>query len=109
MPMLHEIANGNPGTYRSAEIQNRMGQVEVLDKISTQVDVLLSRCLIGYCKEKNLERITLSDIRRWSSTNWKKAFGINIYELNDSRFLFEFLNRNMAEQRNGMISFRGMG
>ncbi|KAH0776378.1 hypothetical protein KY290_007789 [Solanum tuberosum] len=75
-----------------------MGKVEVLDKISTQEGDLLSRCLVGYCSEKPKERTTLADIRRWSSTNWKKAFGINIYELNDEKFLFEFPNRNMAEQ-----------
>ncbi|KAG5621166.1 hypothetical protein H5410_006384 [Solanum commersonii] len=83
---------------RSAEVKSIMGKVEVLDKISTQEGDLLSRCLVGYCSKKPKERTTLADIRRWSSTNWKKAFGINIYELNDEKFLFEFPNRNMAEQ-----------
>ncbi|KAG5585872.1 hypothetical protein H5410_046306 [Solanum commersonii] len=87
-----------PRNLCSAEVKSIMGKVEVLDKISTQEGDLLSRCLVGYCSEKPKEKTTLADIRRWSSTNWKKAFGVNIYELNDEKFLFQFPNRNMAEQ-----------
>ncbi|KAF3643459.1 hypothetical protein FXO37_21978 [Capsicum annuum] len=39
-----------------------------------------------------------SEVRRWSSLSWKKAFGVNIYEMNGGKFLFEFPNKNMAEQ-----------
>ncbi|KAG5619477.1 hypothetical protein H5410_019301 [Solanum commersonii] len=58
---------------RNAEIKNMRGTVEILDKIGAQEGDLLSRCL-------------------------KNVFRMNIYELNDERFLFEFPNKNMAEQ-----------
>lgn len=59
----------------SIEVKSIISKVEVLDKISTQEGDLLSRCLVGFCNEKPKERTTLADIRRWWSTNWKKAFG----------------------------------
>ncbi|KAG5568655.1 hypothetical protein H5410_064335 [Solanum commersonii] len=59
-----------------------------------QEDSLLKRCVVGYCGEELKEKPTLADIRRWSSTNGKKAYGVNI---GDS-FLLEFPNRRMAEQ-----------
>ncbi|PHU14270.1 hypothetical protein BC332_15475 [Capsicum chinense] len=37
-------------------------------------------------------------IRRWSSLSWKKAFGVNTYEINGGKFLFEFPNNNMAKR-----------
>ncbi|WMV30144.1 hypothetical protein MTR67_023538 [Solanum verrucosum] len=48
-------------------------------------------------QQSKKEKPTLVDIRSWSSTNWKKVFGVNIYELNSEMFLFEFPNRYMAE------------
>ncbi|KAH0738018.1 hypothetical protein KY290_036723 [Solanum tuberosum] len=59
---------------------------------------LLKRCLVGHLEGGNKERRTLSEVRRWSSLLWKKAFGVNIYEMYGGKFLFEFPNRNMAEQ-----------
>ncbi|WMV33326.1 hypothetical protein MTR67_026711 [Solanum verrucosum] len=66
--------------------------------MDNQEDSLLKRCVIGSCGEELKEKPTLADIRRWSSTNWKKAFGGNIYKLNGNAFLFEFPNKHMAEQ-----------
>ncbi|KAG5591119.1 hypothetical protein H5410_041633 [Solanum commersonii] len=74
------------------------GMVEILDKIGAHEGDLLSRCLVGFCSEKPAERPTLADLKRLSSSNWKNVFSINIYELNDKKFLFEFPYRNMAEQ-----------
>ncbi|KAH0652557.1 hypothetical protein KY285_030095 [Solanum tuberosum] len=48
-----------------------------------------------WCDEK--ETPTLSDIRRWVISSRKKAFGINIYEMGGSSFLFEFPNKHVAE------------
>lgn len=60
-------------------------------KIDDQV--VLGRCILGSFDKAKAENHTLSD-----SSVWKKAFGINIYEMLDRCFLFEFPNRYMAEQ-----------
>lgn len=52
------------------------GTVEILDKIGVQEGDLLSRCLVGFYREKSTERQTLANIRRWSSSNWKNVFGM---------------------------------
>lgn len=44
------------------------------------------------------ERPTLTVVRKWASSTWKKAFGVNIYEMAEHIFLFEFPNKHMAEQ-----------
>ncbi|KAG5620116.1 hypothetical protein H5410_005334, partial [Solanum commersonii] len=59
---------------------------------------LLGRCLVGYLEKASKEKPSLSEIRRWSFYEWKKAFGVNIYELYGDMFLFEFPNKFMAEQ-----------
>ncbi|PHT70574.1 hypothetical protein T459_25678 [Capsicum annuum] len=82
----------------TAEINSKRGTPEVLEKTDAQEDELLRRCLVGYCSEESKERPTLGDIRRWSTTTWKKVFRVNIYELYSEMFLFEFPNRYMAEQ-----------
>lgn len=64
--------------------------------MNIQEEVLLKRCLIGYCSEEKKEKPTLADIKKWVSANWKNVFGV-IYKLNEI-FLFEFPNRYMAEQ-----------
>ncbi|KAH0735084.1 hypothetical protein KY285_010791 [Solanum tuberosum] len=44
------------------------------------------------------ERPTLTAVRKWASSTWKKAFGVDIYEMAGHIFLFEFPNKHMAEQ-----------
>ncbi|KAG5595242.1 hypothetical protein H5410_036474 [Solanum commersonii] len=85
-------------SLRTAEINSKKGIVEVLDKMDAQEDGLLGRCLVGYCREESKKGPTLAEIRRWSTITWKKVFGLNIYELYDEMFLFEFPNRYMVEQ-----------
>ncbi|KAF3644527.1 hypothetical protein FXO37_21415 [Capsicum annuum] len=57
---------------------------------------LLGRCVIGSFSDFTDELPTLSEVRKWAFVIWKKVFGINIYEMVGSSFLFEFPNRNMA-------------
>ncbi|KAF3652347.1 hypothetical protein FXO37_17559 [Capsicum annuum] len=59
---------------------------------------LVGRCIFGSFGKNKAENPTLSDVRCWTSTVWKKVFGVNIYEMMDGCFLFEFANRYMAEQ-----------
>uniref|UniRef100_A0A0V0IP25 Putative ovule protein n=1 Tax=Solanum chacoense TaxID=4108 RepID=A0A0V0IP25_SOLCH len=47
---------------------------------------LLKRCLVGHLEGGNKEKRTLSEVRRWSSLLWKKAFGVNIYEMYGGKF-----------------------
>ncbi|WMV09785.1 hypothetical protein MTR67_003170 [Solanum verrucosum] len=94
---LYKRVNGSQ-TLCTVEIKSRIGNIKVTDRINDQEDSLLKRCVVGYCREELKEKPTLADIRRWSSTNWKKAFGVNIYEFNGDSFLFEFPNKHMAEQ-----------
>ncbi|KAH0730739.1 hypothetical protein KY289_001927 [Solanum tuberosum] len=83
---------------KRAEINSSKGGIQITKSVNIQEEDLLKRCLIGYCSEDLKEKPTLADIRKWVSANWKKVFGVNIYELNRETFLFEFPNRYMAEQ-----------
>lgn len=59
---------------------------------------LMSRCVVGYFRKEANERPTLADIKRWASASWRKAFGVNVYDMARNLYLFEFPNRYMAEQ-----------
>ena len=59
---------------------------------------LHKRCLVASFEEGEIEIPSLSYIKKWSSVSWKVVFGINIYEMSKKMFLFEFPNRNIAEQ-----------
>lgn len=59
---------------------------------------ILGRCIFGSFDMTKSDIPTLLDVRRSSSTVWKKAFEVNIYEMMGACFLFEFPDRNMAEQ-----------
>lgn len=70
----------------------------------------MSRCLVGYVEKASREEPSLSKIRRWSSSEWKKTFGVNIYELYGDMFLFEFPNKFMVEQtRQGQWKWKNLG
>lgn len=73
-------------------------ETEETSSSDKQEDGLLGRCPVGYLEKDIKEKPSLSEIRRWSSSEWKKAFGVNIYELYGDMFLFEFPNKFMAEQ-----------
>jgi len=85
-------------SIREAETNSLEENIEVLSQMESHENGLLKRCLVGHLEGGNKERRTLSEVRRWSSLLWKKAFGVNIYEMYGGKFLFEFPNRNMAEQ-----------
>lgn len=59
---------------------------------------LFKRCIVGSFDEGETQLPSLSDIWRWIAVCWKGVFGINIYEMANNMFLFEFTNRHMAEQ-----------
>lgn len=53
-------------------------ETEEASSSDKQEDGLLGRCLVGYLEKDIKEKPSLSEIRRWSSSEWKKAFGVNI-------------------------------
>jgi len=79
-------------------LTKRHRETEMASKLDKQEDGLLSRCLVGHLEKASKASPSLSEIRRWSSSEWKKTFGVNIYELYGNMFLFEFPNKFMAEQ-----------
>ncbi|PHU09305.1 hypothetical protein BC332_21165 [Capsicum chinense] len=54
------------------------------------------RSIIGFFERS--ETPTPADVKRWATLTWKKAFGVNVYEMIGHLFLFEFPNRHIAEQ-----------
>ncbi|PHU04660.1 hypothetical protein BC332_25482 [Capsicum chinense] len=48
--------------------------------------------------ERRAESPILADVRRWASSIWKEAFGVNIYEVAGHIFLFEFPNKHMRSK-----------
>lgn len=82
--------------YEAPTAKDKKTESEAIVKSREQG--LLGRCIVGFFDKKNAERPTLSDVRQWSTTVWKKAFGVNIFEMMDGHSLFEFPNRYMAEQ-----------
>ncbi|XP_019247268.1 PREDICTED: uncharacterized protein LOC109226839 [Nicotiana attenuata] len=58
---------------------------------------LLGRCIVGKFPDSLKEIPTLNDVRRWVASVWKSAHGVNVYEMNDSFFLFEMPTRKAAE------------
>ncbi|KAF3659001.1 hypothetical protein FXO38_12893 [Capsicum annuum] len=54
------------------------------------------RSIIGFFERS--ETPTPADVKRWATLTWKKAFGVNVYEMTGHLFLFEFPNRHIAEQ-----------
>lgn len=58
---------------------------------------LLGRCIIGRFHDSLQKIPTLNDVRRWIITVWKAAQGVNVYEMNDSFFLFELPTRKVVE------------
>ncbi|WMV13602.1 hypothetical protein MTR67_006987 [Solanum verrucosum] len=51
-------------------------ETKVANTADRQKDGLLKRCLVGYLAKAIKEKPSLSEIRRWSSSEWKKTFGV---------------------------------
>ncbi|WMV49675.1 hypothetical protein MTR67_043060 [Solanum verrucosum] len=69
------------------------GIISINDSLINQNGVL-KRSLLGAFNAD----ATLSEVRRWSNTNWRQAHGLNIYEMGNGLFLFEFTSKLIAEQ-----------
>lgn len=60
-----------------AEITYKEGNIEIVSQDDSKDNGLL-RCLIGQLEGAKKEKPSLTEIGRWSSLLWKKAFGVNI-------------------------------
>lgn len=85
-------------SIREAESLSKENAIEVRAITKKPEIGSLSRSLVGWSEVDIKEKPTLADIRIWSSAVWKNTIGLNIYEFNENRFLFEFPNKFMAEQ-----------
>uniref|UniRef100_M1DTT7 DUF4283 domain-containing protein n=1 Tax=Solanum tuberosum TaxID=4113 RepID=M1DTT7_SOLTU len=59
---------------------------------------VLKRSLVGAFEPRAGETVTLSEIRGWANRLWKQTHSLNIYEMGNDFFLFEFALRVTAEQ-----------
>lgn len=90
-------------------MRSNKGRIEIVEISDPQGERLLTRCLVGSVEQDCKEKPTLPDIRKWSNLAWKNTLGVNIYEMYDENFLFEFPNKHMAEQvLKGQWSWRNM-
>ena len=80
------------------EISYSEGNLQVTETPGARDTGLFKRCIVSSLNEGETQLPSLSDIRRWIVVSWNRVFGINIYEMVNNMFLFEFPNRNMAEQ-----------
>lgn len=58
---------------------------------------LLGRCIVRKVEIPSQETPTLNDIWRWARNTWKSTHGVNVFEMNDSQFLFELSSMRDAE------------
>lgn len=42
---------------------------------------LLNRCVVGHFDKEIQEKPMLADIRKWTSTNWRAFFKVNIFKM----------------------------
>ncbi|KAF3669432.1 hypothetical protein FXO38_07594 [Capsicum annuum] len=68
------------------------GITNIKDSLVSQNEVL-KRSLVGVFNVS----ATLSEVRKWSNSLWKQAHGLNIYEMGNGLFLFEFTSKLIAE------------
>ncbi|KAH0773714.1 hypothetical protein KY290_010851 [Solanum tuberosum] len=59
---------------------------------------VLKRCLVGVFEPRVGETTTLAEIRGWANRLWKQTYSLNIYEMGNGLFLFEFALWVIAEQ-----------
>lgn len=89
MPRFLNIVNGSRKTIRKDSLKEGLQTLHVIMAEDYLEGSLLVRLVIPALRcQPSL------DVRKWASSTWKKAFGINIYEI----FLFKFPNRNIADQ-----------
>ncbi|OIT04535.1 hypothetical protein A4A49_65261, partial [Nicotiana attenuata] len=81
----------------AAVVQEKRGAICISGESNHTQNELLSRSIVGSIPEGIIDIPTLSEIRHWTSNSWKQEHGVNIYEMGQNRFLFEFSSKITAE------------
>ncbi|KAF3641665.1 hypothetical protein FXO37_22872 [Capsicum annuum] len=98
--LCSEIAKRNKWTTREMEkatVQERSGILCISEGVSFSQNELISRSVVGSLPGGIADTPTLSDIRRWVNSTWKHVHRVNIYEMGQNRFLFEFPSKTTVE------------
>lgn len=66
--------------------------------MQTSKSEVLKKSLVGEFTTSKGEAPTLTEVRRWENSSWKKVHGLNIYEMGEGHFLFEFACKETVEQ-----------
>ncbi|KAH0745972.1 hypothetical protein KY285_007629 [Solanum tuberosum] len=75
----------------------RGGRICINRDANIQSEVL-KKSLVGEFMTSKGEAPTLTEVRRWASSLWKKVHGLNIYDMGEGFFLFEFAFKVTSEQ-----------
>ncbi|KAH0705557.1 hypothetical protein KY290_010248 [Solanum tuberosum] len=97
--ILKSIKWANKGNIGSREegILKRGDRICINDNANSYNEVL-KKSLVGKFVYSKGEAPTLADIKRWTNDLWKQTYGLNIYEMGNDYFLFEFSSMITAEQ-----------
>ncbi|WMV44637.1 hypothetical protein MTR67_038022 [Solanum verrucosum] len=79
------------------KIIKRGGRICINRDANIQSEVL-KKSLVGEFMTSKGEAPTLTEVRGWASSLWKKVHGLNIYDMGEGFFLFEFASKVTAEQ-----------
>jgi len=81
------------GVNANAEVTMQKGVISIKEPICNHSEAL-KRSLVG----KFNADATLTEVRKWSYNTWKQAYGLNVYEMGNNFFLFEFKSIQLAQQ-----------
>lgn len=81
----------------SQKIIRRVGRICISGDANIQSEVLKKSLVDEFMFSKG-EVPTLTEVRRWANSLWKNVHGLNIYEMREGQFLFEFASKVTTEQ-----------
>ncbi|PHU14468.1 2,3-bisphosphoglycerate-independent phosphoglycerate mutase [Capsicum chinense] len=81
---------------RDAILSHKFHQATLKAQVHLEDKDLLARCLVGKFFGVE-EEPTMNDVRRWAQQTWKGAQGVQVYDMNNTLFLFEFQTRKATE------------
>ncbi|KAH0748151.1 hypothetical protein KY290_027383 [Solanum tuberosum] len=90
----HKYRNNRPTEDGTSK---RGDKICINDDANSYSDVL-KKSLVGKSVIRKGEAPILVDIRRWANEIWKQIHGVNIYEMENDYFLFEFSSTITTEQ-----------
>ncbi|WMV18930.1 hypothetical protein MTR67_012315 [Solanum verrucosum] len=97
--MLRSTKWGNEGRKNTQTVNmvKRGDKICIYEDLNSQSDVL-KKSLVGKFMVSKGETPNLTEVRKWANNLWKQTHGLNIYEMGEGIFLFEFASKTTAEQ-----------